>query len=208
MKTTFKFRSCAAVFFVSFLVPWTSADASEDCKDVTSSETHEIEWKIPMNPQEIEVNLCDEIKLTWSGYHDVRKSSAAAFESCLIENDEVLADTEFQNSWSEKLSYEQDLLLACGVADHCTMGQKLKVTVMVPAHKYSCIAGSNEFYQIAYADEACTQGTPPSLFPLLDVVILDHCTVENEFSSKVCELPAAVLTSPPLTAPSLDAASA
>ncbi|KAK3283946.1 hypothetical protein CYMTET_8378 [Cymbomonas tetramitiformis] len=202
MKTTFKFRSCAAVFFVSFLVPWTSADASEDCKDVTSSELHEIEWKIPMNPEEIVVNLCDEIKLTWSGYHDVRKSSApAAFDSCFIENDEVLADTD-QNSWSEKLSYEQDLLLACGVADHCTMGQKLKVTVMVPAHKYSCIAGSNEFYQIAYADEACTQGTPPSSFPFLDLFNLDQCTsMGNEFFSKVCELPAAFLTRPPLAAP-------
>ncbi|KAK3278908.1 hypothetical protein CYMTET_13192 [Cymbomonas tetramitiformis] len=126
---------------VSWLGPKRRLTAEESCEG-TEGVTHEITWQIPMDPQEIQVKVCDTLALSWSDNHDGHAHAHdyagnhdvwSSFDSQLFDNcDKANATEEASlavNSVNIKITEVKDFYLMCSIAGHCQAGQKLKIVV-------------------------------------------------------------------------------
>eukprot|EP00854_Cymbomonas_tetramitiformis_P003472 gene3472-4361_t len=86
--------------------------------------------EIPMDPQEVLVNVGDTVTLSWSGTHSVSSIlNEADYADCVFssEGSVLVADTSV-NEYSQTFSAAGSFYFACDVSSHCSAGQKLTVT--------------------------------------------------------------------------------
>ncbi|KAK3286565.1 hypothetical protein CYMTET_5884 [Cymbomonas tetramitiformis] len=97
-----------------------------------SMEVVSLQWQIPMDPQEVLVNVGDTVTLSWSGTHSVSSIlNEADYADCVFssEGSVLVADTSV-NEYSQTFSAAGSFYFACDVSSHCSAGQKLTVTVL------------------------------------------------------------------------------
>ncbi|KAK3238882.1 hypothetical protein CYMTET_45635 [Cymbomonas tetramitiformis] len=118
--------------FAVFLLGITQKALAEVC-DGVEGQTHSLTWEIPMDPQEIEIAVCDTLELSWSGTHNVYGWSDSVnaqewFETCNFTNANEAASSS-QSSFTHQYTEAGPYYGVCTIGSHCENGQKIKVIV-------------------------------------------------------------------------------
>ena len=91
-------------------------------------------WRIPMNPQTLNIYAGGTVTLLWPGqvHHVYQSASQSDFAACATSGGTMLASTGV-NTYSHTFTTVGTFYFICTVGSHCNQGQKIAITVTAGA---------------------------------------------------------------------------